>query len=280
MKTSWKCVIGMAPGVPEMGERDMTVVHNTKYSFLILTQPSKTFFFVFFRLEKPFTWPGRLNHTDAERDRLVASVADHPISDNLVFGELWKRRIRGELISLEEGVLQHWHHGRIVLAGDAAHKVTPNIALGGNTSMESTVVLCNLIRNMLEEQRGNKPSRARIQKVFDDYQKERIPRVQKIMELSSFITKLQAWDTPLMKFVATWIMPYQSDRAIADQLGDVIKTAPKLNWIPTTGFRTGCLEWADSAFPRNNKITASPGGFPYTVGAVIVSIMMYFILFI
>lgn len=102
----------------------MTVVHNTKYSFLALTQPNHTFFFVFFRLEKSFTWPKRERYTNQDAEKLAASVADHPISPTLVFGEIWAKRHRGQLISLEEGVLEHWHHGRTVLAGDSVHKVS------------------------------------------------------------------------------------------------------------------------------------------------------------
>lgn len=113
----------MAPPAPGLGQRDMTVVHNKQYSFLTLTQPDHVFFFVFFLLEKPFTWPKRERYTDEDAEALAASVADHPISPSMVFGELWKKRYRGTLISIEEGVLEHWYHGRIVLAGDAVHKV-------------------------------------------------------------------------------------------------------------------------------------------------------------
>ena len=41
----------------------------------------------------------------------------------MVFGEIWAQRTRGSLISIEEGMLEHWHFGRIVLAGDAVHEV-------------------------------------------------------------------------------------------------------------------------------------------------------------
>lgn len=113
----------MGPTAPGMGDRTMTCVHDRGYSFLILTQPDKTFFFVFYRLKKPFTWPNRERFTSEDTDIAAAKVADHPISDTMVFGELWQKRTRGTLISLEEGMLKHWHFGRIVLAGDSAHKV-------------------------------------------------------------------------------------------------------------------------------------------------------------
>ncbi|KAM5442430.1 FAD-dependent monooxygenase dep2 [Microsporum ferrugineum] len=61
------------------------------------------------------------------------------------------------MISLEEGVLNHWFFGRTVLAGDAIHKVTPNSALGGCTAMEDVVCISNALHAAL-----NLPSDAEI----------------------------------------------------------------------------------------------------------------------
>lgn len=101
----------------------MTVIHNTRHSFLFLTQPDKTFWFVFTRLEKPFTWPQRQRYTEQDAEDAAARVSTYPVSENLVFGEVWKQKYRGMLISLEEGILEHWWHNRTVLVGDAVHKV-------------------------------------------------------------------------------------------------------------------------------------------------------------
>lgn len=128
MKTAWKSLLGVAPMVPELGERNMTVVSNDGYSFLALSQPDRVYFFFIFRVDKPFTWPKRVAYTDQDAEALAESVADHPISDSMVFGELWKKRLRGSLVNLEEGVLDHWHAGRIVLVGDSAHKVCTQIS--------------------------------------------------------------------------------------------------------------------------------------------------------
>ena len=117
----------MGPPVLGMGDRTMTCVHNQGYSFLILTQPDKVFYFVFIRFKVSFAWPKHERFTIEDAEAAAAEVADHPISDTLVFGELWKKRTRGSLISLEEGILKHWHFGRIVLAGDSAHKVSNRV---------------------------------------------------------------------------------------------------------------------------------------------------------
>lgn len=88
--------------------------------------PEFGYFFVFFRLDEPCTWPSRPRYTDHDAEELAARIASHPVSDTMVFGEVWKHRIRASVVNLEEGVLDHWYHGRIVLAGDSAHKVIIN----------------------------------------------------------------------------------------------------------------------------------------------------------
>jgi hypothetical protein len=105
----------------------LTVVSNTGYSFLGLAQPDRVYFFFIVRVDEPFTWPKQKRYTAEDAEILAQRFADHPVSNSLLFGELWKRRIRGGLVNLEEGVLEHWHHDRIVLAGDSAHKVNTPI---------------------------------------------------------------------------------------------------------------------------------------------------------
>lgn len=122
--TTYNCLIGVAKNIGGLGANDMTWVHNTGLSFLFLTQPDHIYFFVHFKLSKQIRWPSRPKWNDEDAEKAAASVAEHPVSDSLVFGEVWKNRIRGHLIALEEGVFDHWHFGRIALAGDSVHKVS------------------------------------------------------------------------------------------------------------------------------------------------------------
>jgi len=112
--------------------------------------------------------------------------------------------------------------------------------------MESIIVLCNHLQRTLNHHQGARPSKATLNSVFAAYQAERAPRMNEIMDFSSLITRLQAWDTPLLRFVATWIVPYQADRKIADQMGQIIRRAPKLEYVDMgMTSRRGRLAWAD-----------------------------------
>lgn len=102
---------------------ELSAVHNDRYSFLIGKQEDRTFFFVFRRVKKPYSQYTRPRWTAEDADKAAAAVADHPITENLVFADLWRRRYRGQIVDMEEGILPHWFFGRTVLVGDAAHKV-------------------------------------------------------------------------------------------------------------------------------------------------------------
>lgn len=66
-----------------------------------------------------------------ERTHLEQSDADDaakawfqfPVAEGVTFGDLWNKKTAGGKVNFDEGVLQWWHWGRMVLVGDAAHKV-------------------------------------------------------------------------------------------------------------------------------------------------------------
>lgn len=98
----------------------------------------------------PFSWPHRRRHfTYADADAMAASIADRPVTDGILFPEIWKRRTRASMVTLEEGVMDHRHHCRIRLAGDAVHKFQPSLAMGGAAAMESVTSLIGHIQTAL-----------------------------------------------------------------------------------------------------------------------------------
>jgi hypothetical protein len=125
----------------------------------------------------------------------------------------------------------------------------PNIALGGNSGMESVVVLCNHLERMMKNKETT--SSATIHNVFAAYQDERLDRMKQISNLSSFITRVQAWDSLWHRFLGTWVLPLQPDRVMADQMGEIMRVAPKLDFLSTRGFPSGRLLWKDEEAKMN-----------------------------
>lgn len=131
MVTTYNAIVAACPPIPGLSDHDMEVVSNDKFSFLLLCQPDWISFIVHCKLpeDQQCRWPNRKKYTDEDMEALAAKLASYPVNDSVVFGELWKNRTKAQLISLEEGVLDHWFFGRTVLAGDSIHKVSPRSIL-------------------------------------------------------------------------------------------------------------------------------------------------------
>ncbi|KAF7590326.1 hypothetical protein BBP40_002976 [Aspergillus hancockii] len=240
----WTALAGFSPTIPGMSNCNMTCTHYPGKSFLVIGQKKYTFWFVFFKNEERRYWPTSPRWTAQDAEKRATECADCPISDTQVFGELWRTRVRGDLVNVEEGLFKHMYFGRIVLAGDAVHKMTPNIGLGGNASMESITVLSNLLRRAVQAHPSGKPDKKMLETVLEEYQTLRYDRMAKIIHFSSEATKMQAWDSLYYKAISR-ILPFLPDNTVAKQTGELIKGAAKLDYVPTSAARKGTIAWDD-----------------------------------
>lgn len=63
---------------------------------------------------------------------------------DFTLNDAYMSRLNSGLVSLEEGVVQHWSYdSRIVLVGDAAKKMTPSTGSGCNNGIIDVVTLAN-----------------------------------------------------------------------------------------------------------------------------------------
>lgn len=121
--TTYKGLFGCSPCIAGFGRSEFHVGLNKGFSFLVFAQPDQIFWTVFLKNEKETRWPTTVKYTDKDAEDVAAQLLEVPITKTVLFGQLWKSRIKAGLVSLEEGVLDHWHSGRIALIGDAVHKV-------------------------------------------------------------------------------------------------------------------------------------------------------------
>ncbi|CZS93680.1 hypothetical protein WAI453_001167 [Rhynchosporium graminicola] len=283
MRTTYNALIAFAPMQAGLGKYDMHCVSNDKFSFLILCQPETIFFVAHCKLpdDKQCRWPNRARYTQEDMDNLATKLADYPVSESLLFGELWRNRTRAHLVSLEEGVLDHWFFGRTVLAGDSVHKVTPNAAFGGSTAMESAVALANVIHHAVNLHPNKKPSDVEMKTALTSYQASRLARVKEIFNVSWMLTRLQAYDGWLFYFIQRWVMPVIGLDFVAKQIAQTCSEAPKLNYVQFAEER-GTLGWKEGkdaikyqAAANRKKIIAwhGPSGaervFPVMFGGIL-----------
>jgi 2-polyprenyl-6-methoxyphenol hydroxylase-like FAD-dependent oxidoreductase len=88
-------------------------------------------------------------------------------------------------------MLKPWHRGRVVLIGDAAHSLTPQMTSGGGLALEDSVVLSRLVGT-------GRP----LADVLDEFSAARYPRVKQVYDASLQICRweqLAEYDRSLMQ---------------------------------------------------------------------------------
>ena len=132
MRSSYRCLVGVAPLIPGLAPNELNVIQGQRLSITVVTQPDKTMFFACIKEEDTSQWPKKVCFSEEQAEKEGARISDMPVTTHVLFGEIWRKRYRGYLCPIQEGLLRHWHFGRIVLVGDSVHKVcfsAPNDSL-------------------------------------------------------------------------------------------------------------------------------------------------------
>lgn len=86
--------------------------------------------------------------------------------------------------------VQHWARGRVVLLGDAAHPMTPNMGQGGGQAVEDAVVLARCLATEKE-----------LPAALSRYEALRVPRANGFVSQSRRLGQIGQWENT----VACWI---------------------------------------------------------------------------
>ncbi|KAF9435167.1 hypothetical protein BGZ76_006772 [Entomortierella beljakovae] len=134
-----------------------------------------------------------------------------------------------ELISkvyLEEKLFKTWHHGRIVLIGDACHKLHPAGGQGASNALHDAVTLANCIYFMKDS------SEKSMKAAFTDYYDQRFKHAAEAYDMSSFMAKIlngqKSWERMLRKF----ILHYFPEWLYYILIAIITKYRPQVAWLP------------------------------------------------
>jgi FAD dependent monooxygenase len=124
--TEFKGIYGVSDlaSLPSLGPAEMHICFGQDTTKLIFTQPGVAMWAIMYKDE--YSQPPERYRPDAKQREDVANrFMDLRITDKIAFKDLWESKSRCGILNIEEGVLDKWHAGRIVLVGDSAHKVSP-----------------------------------------------------------------------------------------------------------------------------------------------------------
>ena len=206
---------------------------------------------VYDRLEEPTK--ERIRHTKADQDALVERWGHLPVTPdaNITLKDVYTSRLEAGLVSLEEGVVDHWSHdGRIVLVGDAAHKFTPSTGAGCNNGMIDIVVLVNELRAAVQNSSSACPSQAEVDAAFKTFQNLRQQTVIDECARSGNATITATWQTGVHKFIDRQVMSrHIVQRYLINSGAEGLAATPTLDFVPSNLESTGRVPWKNS-MPR------------------------------
>lgn len=107
--------------------------------------------------------------------------------------------------------LQNWCDGRVILLGDAAHAMTPNMGQGACQAIEDAVVLGQLFDGKQD-----------IDDILTAYQELRLPRANQILKQSQTIGKVGQLENPLLCNLRNMAMKLTPSSVQMNNLASVI----------------------------------------------------------
>ncbi|KAF9429959.1 hypothetical protein BGZ76_001046, partial [Entomortierella beljakovae] len=158
-----------------------------------------------------------------------------------------------ELIStvyLEEKIFKTWHHGRIVLIGDACHKLHPAGGQGAFNSILDAAVLANCLYAMKDN------SEESIHAAFASYFEQRFSHAKDAYEMSSAMSKILNGQTFGEKIIRMMALNYTPNWVLAALTHGLTKYRPQVAWLPLVESR-GKIKSDPQHFEKNNDANAA-----------------------
>ncbi|CAO3574680.1 unnamed protein product [Mortierella alpina] len=138
-------------------------------------------------------------------------------------------RERISKVFLEEKNFETWYHKRVILIGDAAHKMLPSAGQGAVNAMQDAVILANCLYEI-----ANNPTSKNITAAFQDFKDQRFPHVKFQFDSSKLMAKVifgQTWSERLLRRIVFGYLPESMLHR------DTIKAAayrPQCTYLPLT----------------------------------------------
>lgn len=166
------------------------------------------------------------------------------------------------MVDFHEGITEKWYHERVILAGDAAHSMTPSLGLGVNTGLQGVAELTNGLRRLLllnyDCGSGQAPDTTSIKRAFKAYQNDCDATARSAMLISSFYNRAIAHQSQQTRLGSLygWATPDLADVALLErQVAWAVRLGTTLDFVEEKHFREGKLKWAKN--PRRRVHTAS-----------------------
>ncbi|KAJ5952743.1 uncharacterized protein N7479_011156 [Penicillium vulpinum] len=233
LPATYACIFGISKGVEGIEKGVLNSVFNEHYSYLIPSGPGDlTYWFLVRNMGKTYYGADIPRFSKEEEETLAKEHFHDQITPTLQFSALYKSKIASVYTSLPEYVYKKWHFQRTITIGDASHKFEPLTGQGGNNAMETAASLTNHLVAALKKSQSGTLSSAEISKIFEGVQQQRENRAWTLVKASHARQRLECLETPLLKFMARYVLPRLPKSLILDKWIDTYGSAVSLDMLP------------------------------------------------
>lgn len=260
-KAEYRCLWGTCPAPEACAPNSNAESHGPERSIMFMTgQDGRSWFFLYEQLAEARDESQR--YTAEDQEEMAARFSHIYLLPGLPFSDIWPTRTASGMADQLEGVLpqKNWHlpaaqGGRVVLAGDAVHRMTPNFGWGFNSGVNDVCALVSLLR---AEMTGSSPppssSTSQLDGVFARYAEERCvnDHVADVVNISGTVTRQCAYPRDrgviaaavawLLTRVVPWLVPDFEAKIAKKLLGMVMRRSRVLEFLKEDGDRSACVD--------------------------------------
>lgn len=268
-QAEYRCLWGTCPAPEACAPSSNAESHGPERSIMFMTgNDGRSWFFLYEQL------PGGARdesqrYTAEDQEAMAARFSQIHLLPGLPFGDIWPTRTACGMADQLEGVLppRHWHvpaaqGGRVVLAGDAVHRMTPNFGWGFNSGVNDVCALVSLLRAEVAGPSPSPspppslPSTAQLDGVFARYAEARCvdDQVADVVRISGAVTRQCAYPRDrgviaaavawLLTRVVPWLVPDFEVKMARKLLGRVMQRGRVLAFAKEDGHGNGpaCMD--------------------------------------
>ncbi|KAL1852177.1 hypothetical protein Plec18170_005901 [Paecilomyces lecythidis] len=206
MSSTYSVIFGNSFDVPVIRNTQFYISAHDKRTYLISPGQNGMVYWAFTVPNKEvIPGPYGQRYSAEEEQELAQKYLGDQIVEGLTFGDFYKRKYRSIYVTLEEGVMKQWFGSRMVLLGDAAHKIHPIVGSGGGHAIESAAALANVLAKYLRKEPD--PNEKTINEMFQEFQKSREDIVRAVSAHGHQVQQLQMLEGPIAKFMQLVVFP-------------------------------------------------------------------------
>ncbi|KAI8316385.1 hypothetical protein K4K61_007289 [Colletotrichum sp. SAR11_59] len=266
VQSSMKCIFGISKqpaNFPPGATQQSSFFRGHLY--LVISAPGgRVYWFLFHELEG--TKHGKDIPKFSKDDELLLATQhrDDHITEDMTFGDLYDNRIKSTLVPLEEHVFRRWHFQRILIIGDAATKVHPIAAQGGNGAIEAAANLVNALT------RTEIPSSPELQlefieKALGEVCAIRYERASSMMKKGRRDGSFLCQQPPFSGILIDYVLPWLGDDLFFKEVLKQSLAGPRIEKLPAPE--------RPHATPYNDELPQTSAGsswFGWTTGTLAV----------